>query len=92
MLSTFAVSRDALGPEAAGPVLEHLADTPLGGAWPRHFAVLAPAGDGTPEADLVVVANQNSSNLTVLRIDRADGAGTLVDELAIPVPACVVEA
>ncbi len=92
VLSTFAVSRDALGPDAAGSVLEHLADTPLGGAWPRHFAVLAPAGEGTPEADLVVVANQNSSNLTVLRIGRADGAGVLVDELAVPVPACVVEA
>ncbi|MDF2848751.1 MAG: lactonase family protein [Oerskovia sp.] len=92
VLSTFAVTRTVTGPDGAAPVLEHLADTPLGGAWPRHFAVLAPAGDGTPEADLVVVANQNSSNLAVLRIDRADGAGTLVDELAIPVPACVVEA
>ncbi|GAA1403088.1 lactonase family protein [Oerskovia paurometabola] len=92
VLSTFAVTRAVSGPDDAAPVLEHLADTPLGGAWPRHFAVLAPAGEGTPDADLVVVANQNSSNLTVLRIDRADGAGTLVDELAIPVPACVVEA
>ncbi|RXR26985.1 lactonase family protein [Oerskovia turbata] len=92
VLSTFAVSRTSAGPDGAAPVLEHLADSPLGGAWPRHFAVLAPAGQGSPEADLVVVANQNSSNLTVLRIDRADGAGTLVDEVAIPVPACVVEA
>ena len=56
------------------------------------FAVLAPVGDGTPAGDLVVVANQNSSNLTVLRIDREDGSGVLVDELAVPVPACVVEA
>jgi len=92
VLSTFAVVQDATGPDGAAPVLEHLSDTPLGGAWPRHFAVLAPAGQAAPEADLVVVANQNSSNLTVLRVDRTDGAGTLVDELEIPVPACVVEA
>lgn len=92
VLSTFAVTRGVSGSDGAAPVLEHLTDTPLGGAWPRHFAVLAPAGEGTPAADLVVVANQNSSNLTVLRIDRADGGGTLVDELAVPVPACVVEA
>ncbi|MFF3065366.1 lactonase family protein [Oerskovia sp. NPDC057915] len=92
VLSTFAVSCAGTAPDGVAPVLEHLADTPLGGAWPRHFAVLAPAGEGTPEADLVVVANQNSSNLTVLRVDRGNGAGTLVDELAIPVPACVVEA
>ena len=92
VLSTFAVTRDAAGPDGAAPVLEHLADSPLGGAWPRHFAVLAPVGDGTPAGDLVVVANQNSSNLTVLRIDREDGSGVLVDELAVPVPACVVEA
>lgn len=92
VLSTFAVARDAGAPDDAAPLLTHLADTPLGGAWPRHFAVLAPAGDDVPDADLVVVANQNSSNLTVLRVDRADGAGVLVDEVAIPVPACVVEA
>ncbi|MBE7699201.1 lactonase family protein [Oerskovia sp. Sa1BUA8] len=91
VLSTFAVTR-APGPDGAAPVLEHLSDTPLGGAWPRHFAVLAPVGDATPVADLVVVANQNSSNLVVLRVDRTDGAGVLVDEVAVPVPACVVEA
>ena len=91
VLSTFAVTR-ASGPDGGAPVLEHLTDTSVGGAWPRHFAVLAPAGADVPVADLVVVANQNSSNLAVLRIDRADGGGVLVDEVTVPAPACVVEA
>lgn len=92
VLSTFSVTRATGGPDGGAPVLEHLADAPVGGEWPRHFAVLAPAGEGVPTADLVVVANQSSSHLAVLRIDRADGAGVLVDEVAVPVPACVVEA
>ncbi|WP_069387913.1 lactonase family protein [Cellulosimicrobium cellulans] len=52
-------------PDGGAPTLEHLADTPVGGAWPRHFAVLRdPAldegADGTADVthDLVVVANQ----------------------------------
>jgi 6-phosphogluconolactonase len=88
VLSTFAVTR---GPDDDAPVLEHLADTPVG-AWPRHFAVLAPVGGGAPAADLVVVANQNASTVSVVRIDRAGGEGALVGEVAVPSPACVVEA
>lgn len=100
VLSTFAVTPDGSG-------ATHLADTPIGGVWPRHFAVLAgettvadeadageaTAGrtsDGSSAADVVVVANQNSSTLTVLRIDRASGTGTLTATLDLPAPACVL--
>lgn len=79
VLSTFAV-----GADGTGAVLTHLADTPIGGVWPRHFAVVA-----SESGDLVVVANQNSSNVTVLRIDAA-GVGEQVGQLALPAPACVL--
>ncbi|OLT48041.1 hypothetical protein BJF88_03380 [Cellulosimicrobium sp. CUA-896] len=110
-------------PDGGAPTLEHLADTPVGGAWPRHFAVLTPTdatdaadaadaaaaaggvagGDhGARTHDLVVVANQHddpgardgdgpTSNLALLRVARADGAGEVLDVLALPAPACVVE-
>ncbi|WP_313664229.1 beta-propeller fold lactonase family protein [Cellulosimicrobium cellulans] len=97
------------GPDGGVPSLRHLADSPVGGAWPRHFAVLS--GPGTSEEplhDLVVVANQNddplierpdvpageepTSNLALLRVRRSDGAAHVLDVLALPAPACVVEA
>lgn len=70
----------------SGGTLTHLADTPVGGAWPRHFAVV-PAADAT--ADLIIVANQYSSTLDVLRVDGA-GHAEQVHSLALPVPACVI--
>ncbi|WP_232667249.1 lactonase family protein [Pseudonocardia sp. TRM90224] len=76
VLSTFTV-----GSNDGAPVLAHLADTPTGGAWPRHFAVLD---------DLVVVANQNSSELTLLRLDPSTGHGTVLDRRPHPAPACVL--
>ena len=79
VLSTFAVTG------GAAPELTHLADTPIGGVWPRHFAVLPGAG-----GDTVVVANQNSSNLSALRIDPVAGSGELVAALDLPAPACVL--
>ena len=81
VLSTFAVSPD-------GSAITHLADTPIGGVWPRHFAVLPGNDDGA--GDLVVVANQNSSTLAVLQIDPVSGAGTLTAQLDLPAPACVL--
>lgn len=72
VIATFAVD---------GTRLTHLADTPTGGAWPRHFAVIG---------DLVVVANQNSSDLAVLRIDAATGRGALLGVYPQPSPGCVL--
>ncbi|SDF74158.1 6-phosphogluconolactonase, cycloisomerase 2 family [Cellulosimicrobium cellulans] len=108
------------GPDGGVPTLRHLADSPVGGAWPRHFAILGAAtgagsaagadqGDAdAPLHDLVVVANQNddplierpavagpdapTSNLALLRVRRSDGAAQVLDVLALPAPACVVEA
>ena len=93
VLSTFAVTHDGAGLAR----LTHLADTAAGGVWPRHFAVLSGAAV-TGEAgktqgaagDVVVVANQNSSTLAALRIDRVTGAGTLTACLDLPAPACVL--
>ena len=81
VLSTFAV--------APGPVLEHLADTPLA-RWPRHFAVLPPVA--ATDAALVVVADQQASTLTALRMDRETGRGTPVGSVPLPAPACVLHA
>ncbi|WP_024285719.1 lactonase family protein [Cellulomonas sp. KRMCY2] len=71
-----------------GARLEHLGDVPVGGAWPRHFAVV----DGGPgRADgpgaLTVVAAQESGVVTVL-----GAAGSAVGPgLRVPFPACVVQ-
>lgn len=70
-----------------GSALKHLSDTPVGGSWPRHFAVV-PTRDRS--ADLVVVANQYSSTLDVLRVD-AEGHAEQVHSLWLPVPACVIQ-
>lgn len=87
VLSTFAITPD-------GGAITHLADTPIGGVWPRHFAVVPGTmhlgGEVASAADLVVVANQNSSTLAVLRMDPVSGAGTLVDQLELAAPACVL--
>ncbi|SKC39520.1 lactonase family protein [Krasilnikoviella flava] len=77
--------------ESGAPVLEHLADVPLGdGAWPRHHAVLS--SDGADGAETVVVALQDRSELATVRLDPATGAGEVVARHALPTPpACVLE-
>lgn len=66
--------------------IENVYDVDLGaGAWPRHHAALA-------GGELVVVAAQNSDELVAVRLDRASGAGTVTDRLALPAPACVLAA
>ncbi len=82
VLATFSVTTDDDGRVTA---VEHLSDTSVAGRWPRHFAVISGA-----EADLVVVANQLSSELAVLRMDHRSGAGVLLDTHALPAPACVL--
>ena len=74
VLSTFAIDDGGL---------THLADTPTGGRWPRHFAVVG---------DLVVVANQESAELTALRLDPVTGRAELVGRVPLPAPACVLVA
>ena len=69
---------------ADGTRIRRLADTPTGGAWPRHFALV----DG-----YLVVANQNSETLTVLPIDAESGIpGPACSTLDLPTPVCVLPA
>ncbi|MEY9210647.1 lactonase family protein [Thermobifida halotolerans] len=76
-IATFEVSSD-------GTRLRHLADTPTGGAWPRHFAQVG---------RYLVVANQNSATLTTLPLDPADGIpGPARHTLDVPTPVCVLPA
>lgn len=95
VLSRFAVRDD-------GARLTHLGDVPLGGTWPRHFAVAPdPAADddaivdGVPEergGRWVVAALQNSDRVSVTPVAAAGpvaGGGTVVAHLEVPVPACV---
>lgn len=70
---------DRLATFAAGPdgLLAPAGQVSLPGDWPRHFAVVE---------HLVVVADQTSDTLTVLR----DGVPTA--QLPLPAPACVLPA
>lgn len=81
VIARFAVHDD-------GARLVHEVDLPVGGGWPRHFAVVG---------DWVVAALQNADRVVALRwrdgvgLDGAVApAGARGGELAIPVPACVV--
>lgn len=72
--------------DARGLRIENVADVDLGsGAWPRHHAVL---GGG----ETVVVAAQGADALVAVRLDLASGVGEVTDRLALPAPACVLEA
>jgi 6-phosphogluconolactonase (cycloisomerase 2 family) len=70
-----------------GARLVHESDLDVGGAWPRHFAVVG---------EWVVAALQNSDRVVSLRwrdsdVPGAQGrAGDFGAALSIPVPACVV--
>lgn len=70
---------DQLATFAAGPdgLLAPAGQVALPGDWPRHFALIE---------GLVVVADQTSDTLTVLR------DGEVTGQLALPAPACVLPA
>lgn len=63
--------------------LELIDTTPCGGDFPRSFGI-------DPTGSFLIVANQNSDNLVVYRIDRDSGrlqaAGV---EVSVPIPVCV---
>lgn len=81
VISTFAV-RDG------GARLEHLADTPAGGEWPRHFTVVRGHG-GQP--DHLVAAAQNGGTLASLLIDPDTGIpADTGHRLEVPDPVCVL--
>lgn len=72
VLSVFRVGAD-------GPV--HLADSPVGGAWPRHFAAVG---------DHVLVACEHSDEVTALALDQATGRAKLIGSTPVPAPSCVL--
>lgn len=59
----------------------HLADSPVGGVWPRHFAAV----DGR-----VLVACERSDEVTVLELDPGSGRAAAVARLPVPAPACLL--
>ncbi|RCV47950.1 lactonase family protein [Marinitenerispora sediminis] len=76
-VTVFAVEED-------GAVLRRLAEVPTAGTWPRHMALVA---------GHLVVANQRSDELTVLRIDAGSGIPhPTAHRLSTPRPACVLPA
>ena len=58
--------------------------TPCGGKSPRHFSIM-------PGGEWMLVANQNSNNISLLRMDR-DGKLTLIPDGGVDIgaPVCVV--
>ncbi|MUL42570.1 lactonase family protein [Streptomonospora sp. PA3] len=66
-----------------GAALHRIAETPCGGAWPRHFALT----DGH-----LVVANQRSAQLSSLRLDADGIPADTGHRLAVGDPACVLPA
>ncbi|MFE6385081.1 lactonase family protein [Nocardiopsis dassonvillei] len=80
-IATFAV-RDG------GARLEHVADTPAGGPWPRNFAVVRGHRE---EPDHLVVAAQNGDSLASLLLDPDTGVpADTGHRLRLPVPVCVL--
>ncbi|MCG5212311.1 beta-propeller fold lactonase family protein [Streptosporangium sp. KLBMP 9127] len=65
---------------AAEPELSRVAETPCGGKWPRHFAVLD---------DRMYVANQRSGHIAVLALKSGVPEAT-GDLLPVGTPACVL--
>ncbi|HEY8454555.1 MAG TPA: lactonase family protein [Actinopolymorphaceae bacterium] len=70
--------------EVSGARVRPVADTPTGGAWPRHLAVFG---------GHLYVANERSHEVTHFVLDPATGVPTQAgDVLVIPSPACILPA
>lgn len=67
-----------------GAALRPLRDTPTGGKWPRHHAIIG---------DFLYVPNQNSATITALRIDpETGGLGEATVAASFPYPTCILPA
>jgi 6-phosphogluconolactonase len=72
-ISAYAVDGDSLRP---------LSDTPTGGKWPRHFAIIG---------NFLYAANQDSATITALRIDpQTGGLGEATVAARFPSPTCIL--
>lgn len=80
-IATLAVRED-------GARLEHVANTPAGGPWPRNFTVVRGHRD---EPDHLVVAAQNGDSLASLLLDPDTGVpADSGHRLGLPAPVCVL--
>ena len=67
-----------------GAQVEAVADTPTGGDWPRHLAVIG---------NFCYVANERSHTVTSFRLDPDTGIPTPTGEpLEVPSPGCILPA
>jgi 6-phosphogluconolactonase len=67
-----------------GGVLSLIGHTPTGGSWPRSFKI-------DPTGAYMMIANQRSDSVNVLRIDPGNGLLTSAPQvLNMPTPACVL--
>jgi 6-phosphogluconolactonase len=65
-----------------GEKLRPMSDTPTGGEWPRHFAIVG---------DFLYVANQDSATVTALRVDpETGGLGVAAVAARFPNPTCIL--
>lgn len=74
IIATFAVEDD-------GMTLRHLADAPVGGENPRHFARVGNA---------IVVGHQNTDGLALMPLDADGVAQAPVTQISLGSPVCVV--
>lgn len=74
IIATFAVEDD-------GMTLRHLADAPVGGENPRHFARVGNA---------IVVGHQNTDGLALMPLDSNGVAQAPVTQISLGSPVCVV--
>ncbi|HLS03929.1 MAG TPA: lactonase family protein [Actinomycetales bacterium] len=74
IIATFAI-------EDGGMTLRHLADTPVGGENPRHFAHVG---------ECLVVGHQNSDSLALLPLDENGVPQEAAARVALGSPVCVV--
>ena len=63
--------------------LEKIENIAVNGDWPRNFTL-------DPTGKFLLVANKNSSNITVFKIDAVSGKLSFLHEVKIPNPACLI--
>lgn len=63
-------------------LLEYVDTTPCGGEIPRNFCI-------DPTNQFLVVANQDTDNICVFRIDQKTGKLSFLHEIEVPTPVCI---
>ncbi len=63
--------------------LEKIQTVPVRGDWPRNFTL-------DPTGKFLLVANQNSNNISVFNIDSSSGKLTFLQSIKAPSPVCLL--